>query len=149
MILTFVAKANYDGALIDDVITGAVWGGKSVNSGDPIGAAVAALIGEILAMVGFICACALVFVPLKDEKIKKILFIVAGALLVAGGVMLFFTKAGVADNYAKYLGAGTKASDVEPRLSGLGAAVVAGILNLVAGGAVVASQFVPDNKLGK
>ena len=93
----------------------------------------------------------------KNEKIGKIVLFVAGGFMVLGGVFAFFaqgqfeqlnyvdTSHGAiksVEEYRKMIAdAGFKISCALP--------VISGILAILGGGAVVASQFVPDKKLGK
>ena len=144
MILTFVTKATYDGAFVDDVITNAIWNGYSLNYKAGIGASVVSMVGELLAIIGFACALVLLFVNFKDKKVKKIAYVVCGALVLVGGVLLFFTQSGVGARYAAFLGEGVKVEDVTPRIGGLATAVIAAILNILGGAAIAVSQFAKE-----
>ena len=109
--------------------------------------AATALIAWILVLVAIIILVAGVVLPLLKvnalEKVAGLLNLVAVCALVVGGILLFFTQP--VFNAANETALGTIYDDYK-----LGAAyVIAAILAILGGGAVVASQFVPDKKLGK
>ncbi len=147
-----------------------IWGARTTVYSDgssqtvsPENAAKAAplpIVGAFLVLVGALCAvCMSLFGDklFKNEKVGKIVLFVAGGFMVLGGVFAFFaqgqfeqlnyvdTSHGAiksVEEYRKMIAdAGFKISCALP--------VISGILAILGGGAVVASQFIPDKKLGK
>ena len=85
-----------------------------------------------------------------SEQIKKIGFIVCGGLLVLGGIFTFFTAEGfIANVAAKAGGTAQQVKDMWAALNAktsCGLPIVSGILAILGGGAICASQFVPDKQ---
>ena len=119
------------------------------------------LIGAILALVGALCTCTLVFVGdklIKDEKVRKIVMFVAGGFMVLGGVFTFFADGAMKAEFVRWSGASNfdsvvatwKLALVSSSISqSYALPIVSGILGVLGGGAIVCSQFVSDKKLGK
>ena len=110
-----------------------------------LGAMALPLVGAILALVAGLGALVVNFV-VKDAKLRRICMFVCGGLLVLGGVFTFFAetsylsaaakRAGITlEQYKQYL----QSSHVAIKC---GLPIVSGILAVVGGGAVCASEFV-------
>ena len=120
---------------------------------DRLGAAALPLVGAILTLVGGLAAVVVALV-VKDEKIRKIVLFVCGGLLVLGGVFCFFGENGFYGAVAAKSNITVEQAKQLVTMNGnfkvsCGLPIVSGILAILGGGAVVASQFVPDKKLGK
>ena len=142
---------------------GIIWGAGRINyndgsaqilaNDDKLGAIALPLVGAILVFLGGVCAVVTSLV-VKDQKVAKIVLFAAAGLLVLGGVFSFFVQNGFYQAYATKHGISVE--NAKSLLTSLGydkvscgLPVVSGILAILAGGAVAASQFVPDKKLGK
>ncbi len=139
-----------------------IWGCGRINhddgsaqilaNDDKIGAAALPLVGAILVLLGGVGAL-VVSLVVKDEKIGKIVLFACGGLLVLGGVFCFFGENGFIEAIAKKNGITVEQARNLLTMGGstisCGLPIVSGILAILGGGAVVASQFVPDKKLGK
>lgn len=111
------------------------------------------LVGAILALVGALCACVLVFVGdklFKDEKIRKIVFFVAGGLLILGGIFTLFADGAAKTEFARWNGVDTfddvislwKVALLSSSVAqSFALPIVSGILGILGGGAIVGSQF--------
>ena len=147
-------------------INGIIWGARTTTMSDgsshtaaPEDATKALglpLVGAILVFLGAVCAVVVSLFGekfLKDEKIRKIVLFVAGGFMVLGGVFTFFTMGAFEELQAKE--GNVTVQQYRDALAALGMKascglpIVSGILAILGGGAVVASQFVPDKKLGK
>lgn len=146
--------------------TNAIWSCSHVNvydngslmaSGDIAGKPfILPILGIVLVLVAAIGAVLISFL-LKNEKLAKILLIVAGVLSIVGGVFVFFTGESVIRSFvyemtgnldqleaykAEFKSAGGK--------WGPGAlTVILGILAIVAGGLNIVAPFLPEKKLAK
>ncbi len=127
---------------VKDNVSGAV---DTLPAEMQLGAVALPLIGAILALVAGLGAVVVNFL-VKDEKVRRICMFVCGGLLVLGGVFTFFAetsylttaakKGGMTlDQYKQYLQAHNLAVKC-------GLPIVSGILAIVGGGAVCASEFV-------
>ena len=153
-----------------------IWGARTSVSSDGSSHTVApedadkavalSVVGAFLVLLGAVCALVIALVGdkfLKDEKVRKIVLFVAGGFMVLGGVFTFFTQNGyeqvnIVDKLVNPM-TGAKiyptVADYRKAMKDAGLTlhcalpVISGILAILGGGAVVASQFVPDKKLGK
>ena len=141
---------------------GIVWGARTIKFSDgssetaapqdAIGAVVLPLIGAILFILAGLGSIVLVLFGDKflSEQVKKIGFIVCGGLLVLGGIFTFFTAEGfIANVAAKAGGTAQQVKDMWAALNAktsCGLPIVSGILAILGGGAICASQFVPDKQ---
>ena len=114
------------------------------------------LVGVILVLVGGLCALVMALFGeklIKDEKVRKIVLLVAAGLVVLGGVFQFFVVSAYISSNAKE--AGVTVEEYKKQLEVMGVtlssamSIVSGILAILGGGAICASQFVADKKLGK
>ena len=159
-IFSFVTAAKYTFSTVmgDRVTTmkGIIWGCKEATTvmtgqsntevfskalGSPV-----AIVGAILVFVGAACAVTLSFVQLKNEMMQKIAMFAAAGFMVVGGVLTFFALEGFYASYAaeyKMTVAELKKALQDAKIS-CALPVVSGILAILGGGAVVASQFVKD-----
>ena len=101
--LSFAVKAQVygygEGGKVAYVFTNAIWGGKSLElyfngqllATDPVQEKpfILPIIGLILLIVAVVGAVLVSFL-VKDNKLSKILLIVAGGLAIVGGVFVFF-----------------------------------------------------------
>lgn len=145
-----------------------VWGcssfvmpnGTEMKAAKPYDACVLQVIGAILVLVAAICAGVLAFAGeklVKNEKVRKIVMLVAGGMMVVGAVFAVLTPLSffdvLAKEYAEQMHCTVEQAKEALKAGGgtLSApmSIVSGILALLGGGAVVASQFVPDKKLVK
>lgn len=147
---------------------GIIWGSRTVKNYDGSSHTVAPedaykglalpIIGAILVFLAAICACLVVFLGdkisfLKDEKVRKIVLFVCGGLFVLGGIFTFFTQAQLEAQMAK--DNGITVNDLHDLWKNLGykpscgLPIVSGILAILGGGAIVASQFIADKQLAK
>lgn len=117
------------------------------GNGKDYGAAVLPLIGAILVLVGVLCAVVVGFFGdkfLKDAKVRKVLLLVAAAFVLLGGVFLFFIKGANASAWAAKSG-GTKEDYLSVWSHGKYEAagiIIAGVLAVLGGLSICASQFV-------
>lgn len=137
---------------------GIVWGARTVKNSDGSSHTYAAddalkalalpLVGAILALVGALCACVVLFLGdklFKDEKVAKIVLLAAGGLLVLGGVFAFFTQGQFEAALAKE--AGVSVQDLHDLWNTLkqkpscALPIVSGILAILGGGSIAVSQF--------
>lgn len=169
-VMSFLAAYRYEYVMVgnhDTTINGIIWGAKTykdiytlgstttVTNGTydkPFDPAALGLVGTLLVFVGALAAVVVTLV-LKESKARKFVLIGAGALVVVGAVLTFFT---VESFYASYAKANDMTvQDVKDMLKNWNAKVhcalpiVMGILGVVSGGAIVCSQFISDKKLGK
>ena len=176
-VFSFLAVCRTEGSLMGTAwVTrthGIIWGAyKSVTkSGNDTNihvfdekepACVLPLIGSILILLGALCACLVVVLGdkvsfLKDEKVRKIVLFVCGGLMVLGGIFWFFinlsyanaqvrdAKAHGMDNYTT-----NDALDaLKDAKASYALVIIGGILAVLGGGSIVASQFLPDKQLAK
>lgn len=89
----------------------------------------------------------------KDEKIRKIVLFALAGLLVLAGIFTFFAQLQFETNIAKEANMTLKEyhdfmKDMNWKAS-CGLPIVSGILAMLGGAAVAASQFIPDKQLAK
>ena len=165
--LTTLVLKNSGNVMTDfNIIWGAnktrmVSGGTTVEQViDPsYGPAVMPLLGTLMVFIGGIAAVVIALL-VKDEKIRRICLFVCAGLILVGGVFHFFTYNSYANAVVKYYNA--HKSSLQPTMTvqdyldankdanpSVALAIVSGILGVLGGAAVCASQFVPDKKLGK
>lgn len=141
---------------------GIIWGARTIKysdgssetlaPADAFGAVVLPLIGAILFILAGLGSIVLVLFGDKflSEQVKKIGFIVCGGLLVLGGIFTFFTAEGFIASYAAKFNASVQdVKDVWAAVNAkvsCGLPIVSGILAIVGGGAICASQFIPDKQ---
>lgn len=176
-IFSFLAVCRTEGTALGtsyvSKVHGIIWGGyKSVtvsgnstniqkyDKADP--ACVLPLIGSIMILLGAVCACLVVFLGdkisfLKDEKVRKIVLLVCGGMMVLGGIFWFFINL----SYANAMVRDAKANGfndytqkdaldaLKDAKASYGLVIVGGILAVLGGGAIVASQFIADKQLAK
>ena len=141
---------------------GIIWGsakavdnqGNTANFDPKVGALALPLIGAILALVAGLCACVFGFFGeklVKDAKVRKIIMLVCGGLLVLGGIFSFIyldafkaalvKQAGV--NNFSYIELEWKAAvGATSYTTSCALPIISGILAILGGGAVCASEFV-------
>lgn len=107
------------------------------------------LVGAILVLVGGLCALVMALFGeklIKDEKVRKIVVLVAAGLVVLGGVFQFFVVSAYISAQAKANGVTVEQykkllEDGGVTLSST-MSIVSGILAVLGGGAICASEFV-------
>ncbi len=98
------------------------------------------IVGAIFVFVAAIAAVVFSFVVLDNEVVQKVIMFASALFMVVGGILCFFTLNGFkacfnsADASAIFDGA--KVSCALP--------IVSGILGILGGGAIVASQVIPE-----
>ena len=125
---------------------------------DAMKSAALPIVGAIFAILAAVCLCVMIFAGekiFKNEKVRMIVIIAAGGLMVLGGIFTFFARLGFEQqNFVD----GTLYKTVQDYRNALANAkvtiscalpIVSGILAILGGGAAIASQFIPDKKLGK
>ena len=142
---------------------GIIWGARTVKNSDGSSHTYAAddalqalalpLVGAILVLVGGLCALVVVLLGdklFKDEKVAKIVLLAAAGLLVLGGVFTFLTQGQFEAALAKE--AGVEVQDLHDMWDLLnqkpscGMPIVSGILAVLGGLSIAASQFLPNKK---
>ena len=107
------------------------------------------LVGAIMVLVGGLCALVMALFGeklIKDEKVRKIVVLVAAGLVVLGGVFQFFVVSAYISSQAKE--AGVTVEQYKKQLETMGVtlssamSIVSGILAVLGGGAICASEFV-------
>lgn len=170
--LSFAAKAQLygygEGNKFAYVFNNAIWGGDKVDfytNGSLVQSGAAAgkpfilpIIGVILLLVAVIGAVLVSFL-VKDNKLSKILLIVAGGLAVVGGVFVFFVGESALRTFAYLIGGDAALNDIESvRAEMIDAgcncgpralAIIIGIVAILAGGSFIAAPFLPEKKLVK
>lgn len=107
------------------------------------------LVGAIMVLVGGLCALVMALFGeklIKDEKVRKIVVLVAAGLVVLGGVFQFFVVSAYISAQAKANGVTVEQykkllEDGGVTLSST-MSIVSGILAVLGGGAICASEFV-------
>lgn len=164
-IFSFVAEFRAVSPMGDSSLLDFIWGGTKMRNnatgaiadgGDGVGVVVLPMIGAILAILGGLCAVVIALFGdklFKNEKVAKIVLLVAGGLIVLGGVFTLFAQEGYIGNVAKAEGVTVDQykAIIESQNITLkcGLPIVSGILGVLGGGAIVASQFVPEKSLVK
>ena len=125
-------------------------------------ACVLPLIGSIMIILGALCAVLVVLLGdnlsfLKDEKVRKIVLLACAGMMVVGGIFWFFINL----SYANAMVRDAKANGIndyttQDALDALKDAkasyalvIVGGILAVLGGGSIAASQFLADKNLAK
>lgn len=142
-----------------------IWGGTKVrnnatgaiaDSGDGVGVVVLPMLGAILSILGGLCAVVIALCGdklFKNEKVAKIVLLVAGGLIVLGGVFTLFAKEGYIGNVAREEGITVEQYKAWIQSQNItlkcGLPIVSGILGIVGGGAIILSQFVQEKSLAK
>ena len=107
------------------------------------------LVGAIMVLVGGLCALVMALFGeklIKDEKVRKIVVLVAAGLVVLGGVFQFFVVSSYISVQAKK--AGVTVEEYKKQIEAMGVtlssamSIVSGIVGIVGGGAICASEFV-------
>ncbi len=98
------------------------------------GGAVISFIGYLLILLSSVAVCLFLFLNL-DKKMVKLLNFILAAVFLLGAVFVFIEAAVVNGSYSVF------------KLTA--SPVIAGILAVLAGILVCASEFAPDKKLGK
>ena len=170
--LTFAVKAQVygygEGEKVAYVFTNAIWGGNTIEiymNGSLLQSGAAAgkpfilpIIGVILLLVAVIGAVLVSFL-VKDNKLSKILLIVAGGLAIVGGVFVFFVGESALRSFAYLMGGEEALNDMAsvraemkeagfhdgPRALG----IIIGIVAILVGGSFAAAPFLPEKKLVK
>lgn len=136
----------------DEVLNNATGKVTKLSAEGKFGASGLAVVGTIIVLIGGIGAVVVALV-LKDEKIRKICLFVAAGLLVLGGIFSFFAIEGFYSEYAKQWGMTVEQlkKNIQNTNSEIRCAlpIISGILAILAGGLVCASQFIADKKLVK
>ena len=170
--LSFAAKAQVyghgEGEKVAYVFTNAIWGGKSLEmylngkllATNPIQEKpyILPIIGLILLIVAVVGAVLVSFL-VKNNKLSKIILIVAGVLAIVGGVFVFFVGESAMRSLVYYI-AGNKGLEqlesvrAEMQASGFkdgprALAIIIGIVAILAGGSFAAAPFLPEKKLIK
>ena len=143
-----------------------IWGSRTTLNWDGSSHTVAAkdaekalglpIVGAILALLasaGLVVVVLLGDKLFKDEKLRKIVLFVLAGLLVLAGVFTFFAQMQFETNQAKEANMTLKEyrdlmKDMNMKVS-CGLPIVSGILAVLGGGAVTASQFIQDKQLAK
>lgn len=153
-ILSFnVNPIIYKGTLVEVDFKNVVWGGAvwpTLTEDKKIAATALPLVGALLVLVGSLAACCLGFFGeklFKDAKIKMIVAIGCGTLVILGGAFFFATKDSFATNLA--LVSSLSKENALKDLSDFGPEVASSILGIVSGLAIVAAVFVPNKQLIK
>ena len=161
LVFSFLTSLNFNDAGSKFAIKNIIWGANAQEMAgvrakiDPAyGPSVIVMIGVILVVLGAVCAVLMSLLGeklVKDAKIRKIVLLVAGGLMVAGGVMHFFIVPSAAGAYAAYrtkMGYPTTAAQVlelwKDSHPSSAMAIVSGILAILGGGAACVSQFVKE-----
>ena len=170
--LSFAVKAQVygygEGGKVAYVFTNAIWGGDTLEiyvngslleSGPAIGKPfILPIIGVILLLVAVIGAVLVSFL-VKDNKLSKILLIVAGGVAILGGVFVFFVGESALRSFAYAMGGEEALNDMAsiraemkqagfhdgPRALG----VIIGIVAILAGASFGVAPFLPEKKLVK
>ncbi len=112
------------------------------------------LVGAILVLVGGLCALVVVLLGdklFKNEKVAKIVLLAAGGLMLVGGVFHFFINSAFADVMVKQANSEhfTKQDALDmlkDEKASYGLVIVSGILAVLGGLSIAASQFLPNKK---
>ena len=167
-IFSFVTPLTLYGEINNTVYKNIIWGcggyteGATYHQIEPvaIGPSVIVMTGVILEIIGAVCAVVMSLLGeklIKDKKIRIIILCAAAALMIAGGIMHFFIVKSFASAYAYWSTTAREYPiDTEYVLWMWSAAsptsqmaIVSGVLALVGGASIAASQVVPDKKLVK
>lgn len=157
-VFSFLPEVRFINSLSDSSYLHIIWGSDIVRNNangqtaalDPkLGGAGLAIAGAFLALVGGLCALCLSFFGeklFKDAKVLRIVMFVAAGLLVLGGIFTFFAVEGFYGAMAKEMGVTVdqfkkQLADSNTTVK-CGLPIVSGILGIVGGGSIVASQFV-------
>lgn len=164
-VFSFVAAYRVTGGNSWFEYQSVIWGSGRINYSDGSAsilandnrypALVLPLIGAILVILSAICLCAVAFAGdklVKDKKMRMIIVLVAGGLLVLGGVFMFFAPGQFVKAYAtkndisvENVDAAWKTALLSSTISkSCALPVVSGILAILGGGAAVVSQFVKE-----
>ena len=170
--LSFAVKAQVyghgEGEKVAYVFTNAIWGGDTLDiymngqllesgpaQGKPF---ILPIIGVILLLVAVLGAVVISFL-VKDNKLAKILLIVAGALAIVGGVFVFFVGESAIRSLAYLIAGDEGLKELESfraqmRANGFKAGakalgIIIGIVAILVGGSFAAAPFLPEKKLVK
>lgn len=146
--------------------TNAIWSCSHINvydngsfkvSGDIAGKPfILPILGIVLVLVAAIGAVLISFL-LKNEKLAKILLIVAGALSIVGGIFVFFTGESIIRSFVYEMEESLDSLEVYKAQFKSGGGrygpgaltVILGILAIIAGGLTIVAPFLPEKKLAK
>ena len=80
---------------------------------------------------------------IKNEKLKKVLILVAAGLMLLGGILHFFVRGAFVENVARYYGYSieTVNSMIVPGSAHYGLPIVGGVISVLGSGAVCTSAF--------
>lgn len=116
------------------------------------------LVGFLLTLIAALVLVVAVFL-IKKEKIAKIIIFASAGLMLVGGIFQLLVVPGISSSFVnaavRAYGEGVRqeAKSIGDSLQGYsslsGGSIVCAILTFLAGGAAVASQFVPDKQLVK
>ena len=167
-IFSFVTTLTRYGEIYNTVHKNIIWGSQGYMEGNEyhpmepvaIGPSVVVMAGVILEIIGAVCAVVMSLLGeklIKNKIIRMIILFAAAALMIAGGIMHFFIVKSFASAYAYWSStAGEYPIDTEYVLWMWSTsnptsqmAMVSGVLALVGGASITASQVVPDKKLVK
>ena len=166
--LSFAVKAEVSGygeGKVQYVFNNAIWGGNTMKVyfngqlmstvGSPGKPFALPIVGVILLLVSVICAVIVSF-AVKDNKVAKILLIVAGVLAVTGGVFVFFVGESALRSlaYAVYGDEGLAQIEVfrqEMLQNGFNnhsraLGIILGIVAILVGGSFAVAPFLPSKK---
>ena len=171
-VFSFLAVCRTEGSIMGTSyvsrVYGIIWGAyksKTVSGGDTnihtfdkaYPASVLPLIGVILVLVGGLGACVMALLGsklFKDEKIAKIVLFVCAGLMVLGGVFHFFINSAFADVMVKeanseYFTKQDALDMLKEEKASYALVIISGVLAVLGGASVAASQFVPEKQLVK
>ena len=171
-VFSFLAVCKTHGELLGTKyvsrVYGVIWGAyksKTVAGNDTTihkfddnyPAAVLPLIGVILVLLGGLGACVVALLGeklFKNEMVRKIVLFACAGLMVLGGFFHFFINSAFAGAMARKANSEhyTKQDALNYLKDGhaaYGLVIFSGILAMLGGAAVAASQFIPDKQLAK